>query len=216
MNTEFEREFCPLCLRKNPTAKHQAECDGMPLPTTPDAEPFEVEPELAPEFEKAPPPPPVTVFGERNLPLALISDIDLTIAFIPLNEEGGLARSFNDFAKSGDDVPNNKVVALIKAWYDLTESPTIYFVTNRDVKWRDVTVRWLVRFFPPASYKWVLRMRPANDFYSSAAAIKEAHLVNEISKKHSVQQVWEDDDECIAMYRSHGLTTLDAKETWPK
>jgi hypothetical protein len=183
------------------------------MSTLPDE--LEREPELQTGFSKAPPPPRPTIWGEKNLPLALISDIDRTIAFIPLNESQKSTRDFNDFAKSDSDVPNQKVIELIKAWYSLTESPTIYFVTNRDVKWRDVTVRWLVKFFPTANYKWVLRMRPNDDLYSSAAGIKEDHLVNEIMKYYSVQQVWDDDDECIAMYRSHGLVVLDAKETWP-
>lgn len=164
----------------------------------------------------APPPPPITIWGEKNLPLLLISDIDNTIAFLPMDENSKPTRDFNDFAKSLDDVPNEKVIGLIKAWYSLSEGQTIYFVTNRAVGWRDVTVRWLIKYFPPTQYKWVLRMRPANDFYSSAASIKEGHLVNEIEKKFTVHQVWEDDPECILMYRSHGLTTLDAKETWPK
>jgi hypothetical protein len=175
-----------------------------------------VEPQLATGRDKAPPPPPVTIFGERNLPACLISDIDMTIAFIAPDENGSPSRALNDFSKSLSDVPNEKVVGLIKAWYSLTENPTIYFVTNRAVGWRDVTVTWLVRIFPPANYKWVLRMRPANDFFSTAATIKEAHLVNEIAKKYTVQQVWEDDDDCIAMYRSYGLVVLDAKETWPR
>lgn len=213
-STEFARDFCPLCLRKNPTAKHQAECDGTVLDVSTPIVPSDVERELKPEFDKPPPPPPITIFGEKNLPLALISDIDNTIAFISLDDEKNLSRDFNDFAKSVDDVPNQKVVGMIRAWYSLTENPTIYFVTNRDVKWRDVTVRWLVRFFPPASYKWVLRMRPNNDLYSSAASVKEGHLVNEIAKKYSVNQVWEDDDDCIAMYKYYGLLVFDAKETW--
>ena len=175
----------------------------------------EPELELKTGFDKAPPPPPVTIWGERNLPIALISDIDNTIAFISTTE-GVPSRNFNDFAKSLDDVPNGKVVSLIKAWYSLSESPTIYFVTNRDVKWRDVTTRWLVRYFSPAQYKWILRMRPSNDLFSTAAAAKEAHLVNEIAKKHSVQQVWEDDPECIEMYRSYNLVVMDVKETWPR
>lgn len=163
-----------------------------------------------------PPPPPVRVWGESNLPPALISDIDNTIAFLPLGADSKPTREFNDFSKSDADVPNQKVIELIKAWYSMTENPTIYFVTNRAVGWRDVTVRWLVKSFSPGSYRWVLRMRPANDFYSSAASIKEGHLVDEIAKKYSVQQVWEDDPECILMYRANGLVVMDAKETWPK
>lgn len=163
-----------------------------------------------------PPPNPPKIWGERNLPPVLISDIDNTIAFLPMDEEGNPKRHTLDFSKSDDDILNRKVAELIKAWYSLTENPTIYFVTNRAVGWRDVTVRWLVKYFPPSSYRWTLRMRPANDFYSSAASIKEGHLVDEIAKKYSVQQVWEDDPECILMYRSHGLVVMDAKETWPK
>ena len=174
------------------------------------------EPELQPGFSKAPPPSPIKIWGESNLPPVLISDIDRTIAFISPDEDKQPTRAFNDFAKSLYDVPNEKVVSLVRAWYSLTENPTIYFVTNRDVKWRDVTVRWLVRVFPPASYRWVLRMRPSNDLYSSAAAVKEGHLVNEIVKKYSVQQIWEDDPECILMYQAHGLLVFDAKETWPR
>jgi len=165
-----------------------------------------VDPETATGSGNAPPPPPVTIFGERNLPLVLISDIDHTIAF------PDPAREFMDCES---DIPNEKVIALIKAWYSLSENPTIYFVTNRGVGWRDVTVRWLIKQFSPGSYKWALRMRPSNDFYSSAASIKEGHLLDEIAKKYSVQQVWEDDPDCILMYRSHSLTVLDAKETWP-
>ena len=150
---------------------------------------------------------------EETLPPVLISDIDNTIAFINISTPES-ARKFPDFARSNEYVSNQKVVQLIKAWYSLTSDPTIYFVTNRDVKWRDVTIRWLIKLFPPASYKWTLRMRPNDDLFSSAAAIKEGHLVNEIMKYYSVQQVWEDDDECIAMYRSHELMVLDAKATW--
>jgi len=188
----------------------------MSDPVTKLNEELKQEPELETGFDKAPPPPPVTTFGENNLPLALISDIDGTIAFMSMDDSGKPTRDFMDFSKSESDVPNQKVIGLIRAWYSLSESPTIYFVTNRTVAWRDVTVRWLIKFFPPSSYRWTLRMRPANDFVSSAAAVKEVHLVNEIVKKFSVNQVWEDDDDCILMYRSRGLMVLDAKETWPK
>ena len=164
----------------------------------------------------SPPPPPVKTGGGSNLPLVLISDIDNTIAFLSVDESGKPTRDHLDFSKSDQDTPNQKVIGLIKAWYSLSENPTIYFVTNRAVGWRDVTVRWLVKYFPPSNYRWTLRMRPANDFFSSAASIKEGHLVDEITKKYSVQQVWEDDPDCILMYRSHDLVTMDAKETWPK
>ena len=173
-------------------------------------------PEIETGHGNVPPPPPVTIFGEKNRPPVLISDIDNTIAFLSPQQEGNPARDTNDFSKSESDLPNQKTIGLIEAWYSLTENPTIYFVTNRAVGWRDVTVRWLIKYFPPTRYKWVLRMRPANDFFSSAASVKEAHLVNEIEKKFSVSQVWEDDPECILMYRSHDLVVLDAKETWPK
>lgn len=182
---------------------------------TPETLERERPPETLTGSGNAPPPHPTSIWGENNLPLTLISDIDNTIAFISPDDEG-LSRDSKDFSKSMDDIPNQKVIGLIKAWYSLSESPTIYFVTNRDVKWRDVTVRWLVRVFPPASYKWVLRMRPSNDVYSTAASVKEGHLVNEIAKKHSVSQVWEDDSECILMYKTYGLLVFDAKETWPK
>jgi hypothetical protein len=182
--------------------------------------PAQVESEHELELEDSrgvgPPPPPMTLFGEKNLPPVLISDIDNTIAFLPLDAKGQPTRDFMDFSKSEDDVVNAKVVGLIRAWYSLTENPTIYFVTNRAVGWRDVTVRWLIKIFPPSSYRWNLRMRPANDFVSTAGEAKEQHLVNDIAKKFSVSQVWEDDDECILMYKSYGLLVFDAKDTWPK
>jgi len=163
----------------------------------------------------APPPSLPKIWGESNLPPVLISDIDNTIAFLPFDEKGTPARGVTDFSKSDNDIPNEKVMGLVKAWYSLTENPTIYFCTGRSAEWRDITVRWLVRYFPPSAYRWVLRMRPANDPFSSAASIKEGHLVNEIVKKYAVKQVWEDNPDCILMYRSHGLVVMDAKETWP-
>lgn len=156
------------------------------------------------------------VWGERNLPPVLISDIDNTIAFLPPDGPDKPTRHVLDFSRSDEDVPNQKVIGLIKAWYSLTENPTIYFVTGRSVAWRDITVRWLVRQFPPGVYLWALRMRPANELNAPASVVKEAHLVNEITKKYSVKQVWEDDPECILMYLANGLLVMDAKETWPK
>jgi hypothetical protein len=144
----------------------------------------------------------------------LISDLDGTIAFIATDDVGSPVRLFNDFAQSGSDIPNQKVVSLIKAWYSLMEDSEIYFVTNRDARWRDVTVRWLVKLFPPGEYSWTLRMRPTNDSLSSAAGAKENHLVGEIMKYYSVHQVWEDDKDCILMYKLHDLLVFDAKETW--
>jgi hypothetical protein len=204
-----KRSTCPFCYLPDMTLRHQAECDGSTAIDATPAEVIDVEPtDLETDFDKAPPPPPLTINGGgKNLPVALISDIDHTLSF------PDPAREFMDFSKSESDTPNGPVVAAIKIWYAESEKPTIYFVTNRTVAWRDVTVRWLIGQFSPQHYKWTLRMRPANDFFSSPASIKEGHL-EEISKKHSVVQVWEDDDECIAMYRSHGLTVLDAKETW--
>ena len=149
-----------------------------------------------------------------QLPPVLISDIDGTIAFIATDDVGSPVRLFNDFAQSGSDIPNQKVISLIKAWYSLTTEPEIYFVTNRDVRWRDVTVRWLIKIFPPAEYDWVLRMRPTNDLFSSAAGVKENHLADEIIKYYRVEQVWEDDNDCISMYKLHDLLVFDAKETW--
>ena len=169
-----------------------------------------VEPELKTGSGGEPPTPPVSIWGESEKPLALISDIDHTIVFPSPDRE------FMDFSKSENDFPNPPVIRAIKEWYLSTESPTIYFVTNRAVGWHDVTIRWLVKYFSPAQYRWVLRMRPPNDFFSTPAMIKEQHLINEIGKKCTVQQVWEDDDECIAMYQKYGLDVHDAKETWPQ
>ena len=158
--------------------------------------------------------PPMTPWAEKKLPRVLISDIDQTIAFLPVDALGQPTRTFNDFAKSEGDVLNQKVAGLIKAWYSLSVDPTIYFVTNRDVRWRDVTLRWLTKNFSPVTYSWVLRMRPSNNLFSSAARVKEHHLVDEIMSRYNVKQVWEDDPDCIAMYQSHGLLVFDAKETW--
>jgi len=152
--------------------------------------------------------------SSKKLTPALISDIDGTIAFISTDELGSPIRLFNDFANSDSDIPNRKVIDLIKAWYSLTSEPWIYFVTNRDVKWRDVTIRWLIKIFPPLQYNWTLRMRPTNDPFSSASGVKEYFLVDEIMRYYSVQQVWEDDEECILMYKAHDLLVFDAKETW--
>jgi hypothetical protein len=156
----------------------------------------------------------MTPQSNRKLPPVLISDIDGTIAFIAPDEVGGPTRLFNDFARSDEDIPNQKVVSLIKAWYSLTGDPKIYFVTNRDARWHDVTTRWLMRLFPPADYNWVLRMRPTNDPFSSAAGVKENHLVDEILPRYRVEQVWEDDNDCILMYKINELLVFDAKETW--
>jgi hypothetical protein len=192
------------------TFRHQADCDGNAV-TTALPEQVEKEPELEETTGGAPPPPPLTINGgDNNRPVMLISDIDHTISFPDPN------RDFMDFSKSESDTPNVPVIRAILGWYSATQTGTICFITNRAEGWRDVTVRWLIRFFPPSQYKWILRMRPPNDFYSSAADVKEEHLVHGISKKYSVQQVWEDDDECILMYKAYGLTVLDAKETWPK
>ena len=190
-----------------PPKDASTEREGTVLDTTAPIESPEKEPELKLGDGGAPPPHPPRTGGGDNLPPALISDIDHTIAF-PTREE------FMDFSKCDSDVPNQIAIGVIKAWYAQAEKPTIYFVTNRAAGWRDDTVRWLIRFFPPGDYKWVLRMRPSNDFFSSPASIKEGFLVDEISKKHSVEQVWEDDDECILMYKTHGLLVQDAKETY--
>lgn len=205
-----KRSTCPFCALPSMTMRHQAECDGTAVITAL-PEQVEKEPELEETTGGAPPPPPLTINGgDNNRPVVLISDIDHTISF------PDPSREFMDFSKSESDTPNVPVIRAILDWYAQAEKPTICFVTNRTGARRDVTVRWLIRFFPAGEYKWILRMRPPNDFYSSAAEVKEEHLTLDIAKKYSVQQVWEDDDECIAMYKMYGLTVFDAKETWPK
>lgn len=129
----------------------------------------------------------------EELPLAIISDIDGTLAHM-----NGKRGPF-DWSKVGvDDVDLPMKIVLDAHYNDMSQ---IIIVSGRDGSCRQETEQWLDDNFIRYDE---LYMRPAGDFRKDSL-IKKEIFENEIQGKYNVIMVYDDRDQVVDLWRSLGL-----------
>ena len=143
--------------------------------------------DAAPEWEPHVPNP--------DLPPAVIVDIDGTIALMG-------DRSPYDWARVGEDRPNDSVVKVVGALFEAGFE--IVFLSGRDDSCYDATKHWISANTPVTGD---LFMRPAGD--TRRGDIVKHELFNaHIRGRYDVAAVLDDRDSVVAMWRAMGLTCL--------
>ncbi len=141
---------------------------------------------------------PERITQSNNLPLALIVDIDGTLAHMT-------GRSPYDYSKVLTDEIDDVVEALV-----LTYSTTheIIVVSGRDGSCREDTEQWLKHNGVPYGQ---LFMREAGDDRNDAI-VKREIFDREIRDKYFIDFVLDDRDRVVEMWRSLGLKCLQVAE----
>lgn len=133
--------------------------------------------------------------GQFSRPECVLVDLDGTLAL-----RGN--RSPYDYSRVNEDEPNSPVVTVVLALrkYGLH----VLVISGREDSCRDLSETWLkstLGFTP------VLLMRKSGDSRPDYV-IKEELLTDHISDRYRVELVIDDRQQCVDLWRSLGLTTL--------
>lgn len=159
---------------------------------------------VVPKIESAPLLP-----RNPDLGIAVIVDIDGTLAV-----RG--KRGIFDFVRSIDDEVAFPIVYFLRLIDDankyisvIVPTTEIIIITGREDCYRDVTNKWLNRHQIPYTKMY---MRRTGDKRKSNI-VKEDIYISMIRDKYNVLCVFEDRQQDLDMYRSHGLYSLVADNT---
>lgn len=142
---------------------------------------------------------PVTYVPEAGKPIAIICDLDGTIA-LHANK-----RSPYDYAKCEGDVLNESVAHIVKLY--AASGYTILYVSGREAWCQPQTEKWLAKHDMPFGGRHKLLMRPSGD--QRKDNIVKAELFNgNIRDHYDVRFVLDDRDQVVKMWRELGLTCL--------
>jgi len=136
---------------------------------------------------------------DGNLPLALICDIDGTLA---LRGERGPY----EFERCLEDAPNNPVVSMVYTLTSVTTRPRseLILMTGREERFRELTRQWLSQQVLP--YKKLL-MRKDGDTRKDAIVKRELYAENVLGQ-YNVRMVFDDRNQMVDLWRSLGLPCL--------
>lgn len=137
-----------------------------------------------------------------NLPDCILVDIDGTMAL--RNGRGPF-----DWAKVGEDAPNQQVVSLVQSFLH-NEDCDVIFVSGRDEICRTDTETWLDRVVDGRDPN-LLYMRPQGDTRDDRIVKREMYE-REVKGKYNVRFVLDDRDKVVKMWRQLGLTCLQVAE----
>jgi len=138
-------------------------------------------------------PTPKVIADNPSLPTCIICDIDGTLALF------GDANPYErDFLQ---DKPNMRIYELLNR---IKEDRTIFLVSGRMEKNREVTIQWLKQNDIPYDY---LFMRKTDDVRKDIVIKKEIYET-EIKDKYNVLFVLDDRNQVVDFWRSEGLTCL--------
>ena len=151
---------------------------------------------------------PVTPYCRPDLPLAIICDVDGTLALHP-------QRGHYDTSKYDSDIPNTVVLEVVRRFQIATNGgpngdgiPLVLVVTGRDEAYRQVTTEWLKKYVSFDS----LFMRPKGDIRRDSI-IKRELFEAHIRDKYNVLFVLDDRDRVVDMWRNElGLTVFQVAE----
>lgn len=132
---------------------------------------------------------------DKNLPWAIISDLDGTLANLNGRDAYNASTCENDLV--------NDVVADILSLYK-KRGDAIVLVSGRDSQWKPQTEAWLKKNNILYDH---LFMRPIKDARKDSI-IKQEIYDNNIKDKYNVGFVLDDRDQVIAFWRGLGLTCL--------
>jgi predicted kinase len=135
---------------------------------------------------------PIVEFDSK-LPIAIICDLDGTLAL-----HNG--RSPYDTDKCDNDLENLPILYILNSIKELE----IIFVSGREDKFRDKTVKWLSNLGFAGK---LLLMRKTDDMRNDAIVKKEIYD-SEIKGKYNILFCLDDRDRVVNMWRELGLTCL--------
>lgn len=148
-------------------------------------------------------PKPQVIELDRSLPMAIICDIDGTLAH--MKDRGPF-----DWKKVGSDDPDLTIWEILLRYRNVAEQKqmSILLVSGRDEVCRPETIEWLSTFNIPYDELW---MRPKDDMRKDVL-IKEEIYNNHIKGKYNIEFVLDDRDQVVDFWRSQGLTCLQVAE----
>jgi predicted kinase len=152
--------------------------------------------DMAKQFLSAPVP---VITYDPALPDCIIVDIDGTVAL--MNGRGPYDRD-----KVGTDIRNEPVCQLLEAYAASDDEVEVLFVSGRDARCRDATVKWLLDNLSIVN-GLKLYMRPSEDTRKDSI-IKEEIYDDKIKGKYNVRFVLDDRLRVVKTWRSLGLTCL--------
>lgn len=135
--------------------------------------------------------------NNESLPRAIIVDNDGTISFLN-------GRSPYDASTCDNDLPNMFVINLVKRYYK--DGYKIIFVSGRQEKYREPTVRFYDKYLPELK-DYSLLMRKNSDFRSDDI-IKKEIFFSEIDDNYNVELVLDDRLRVCKMWHEIGLNLL--------
>lgn len=135
---------------------------------------------------------------KNGLEDCVICDLDKTIAF-------STGRSPFDWSRINEDKCDKRLrhlLSILCCNYDCK----LIFLTGRDEEARDNTEKWLLKNLPE-HLEWSLEMKEIDHKFEKGYLFKERFYENEIKNKYNVIAVFEDDENCVNMWRSKGILT---------
>lgn len=145
---------------------------------------------------------PVPVEFNPDLPLAIICDIDGTVA---LHAPG---RNAFDHSQIPTDIPNKTLLKIMSAvvesfeWSRQGKEVKVLFVSGRDGSAREATLAWMSEH--NILFNGELWMRPAGDNRKDSIIKEEIYRAN-IEGKYNVLVVFDDRNQVVDLWRSLGL-----------
>lgn len=138
-----------------------------------------------------------TIEQDSDLPLALICDLDGTLAIIE-------HRSPYDASNCEQDELNQPVADIVQKFHD--DGHQILFLSGREDKFVEPTVRFIENHLGK-EFKYELIMRKAGDTRKDSL-IKRELLETKVLPRFRVDFVLDDRNQVVDMWRSLGLTCL--------
>jgi predicted kinase len=135
---------------------------------------------------------------QENLKDCIICDLDRTIAL-------STGRSPFDWSRINEDKCDKRLKYLLSKLHGCCDCEII-FLTGRDEEARDNTERWLLKNMPQFM-EWTLEMKESEHKFEKGYLFKERFYEENIKNKYNVIAVFDDEENCINMWRSKGLLT---------
>ncbi len=132
---------------------------------------------------------------DENLPKAIISDLDGTLALFEHH------RGPYDATNCDNDLPYVPVVESVKAFYKLGYK--VLFCSGREDKYKEPTIKFIEKYLPGLEYQ--LFMRKSGDMRKDSI-IKEEIYRNNIEGKYYISHIYDDRVQVVSLWRSLGLT----------
>ncbi|WP_089009814.1 phosphatase domain-containing protein [Micromonospora viridifaciens] len=133
-------------------------------------------------------------------PDIVLVDIDGTVAL-------NVSRSPYDMTRVGEDVPNEAVIAAVRAMHAAGHG--VVFCSGRDATARPATEAWLDRHVKVPYL--ALHLRAVGD-HRKDAVVKQEIYEREIRDRYRVVGVFDDRQQVVRMWRSLGLTVFQVAE----